>query len=90
MRGQTLDGVQLNDIYEGLKLNEINNYSHILTGTTLQFAFHIMMNFRLWFFNWFAPDMITSIFLNILSLLNIGRVTHPQLKSMNHIDSNNL
>uniref|UniRef100_A0A0R3RJU1 Pyridoxal kinase n=1 Tax=Elaeophora elaphi TaxID=1147741 RepID=A0A0R3RJU1_9BILA len=32
MRGQTLDGKQLNDIYEGLKLNEINNYSHILTG----------------------------------------------------------
>ncbi|VBB28525.1 unnamed protein product [Acanthocheilonema viteae] len=32
MRGQILDGIQLNDIYEGLKLNKINNYSHVLTG----------------------------------------------------------
>ncbi|VDK67071.1 unnamed protein product [Onchocerca ochengi] len=32
MRGQVLDGTQLVDIYEGLKLNEINNYSHVLTG----------------------------------------------------------
>uniref|UniRef100_A0A1I7VMW4 Pyridoxal kinase n=1 Tax=Loa loa TaxID=7209 RepID=A0A1I7VMW4_LOALO len=32
MKGQTLDGVQLNDIYEGLKMNGVNNYSHILAG----------------------------------------------------------
>ncbi|KAM3721782.1 putative pyridoxal kinase [Dirofilaria immitis] len=32
MKGQVMDGAQLSDIYEGLRLNEINNYSHILTG----------------------------------------------------------
>ncbi|OZC05984.1 pyridoxal kinase domain protein, partial [Onchocerca flexuosa] len=38
MKGQVLDGAQLSDIYEGLKLNEINNYSHILTGTTIHIS----------------------------------------------------
>lgn len=39
MRGQILDGLQLSDIYEGLKLNEINNYSHILTGYCRNLSF---------------------------------------------------
>ncbi|VDM14819.1 unnamed protein product [Wuchereria bancrofti] len=39
MRGQILDGIQLSDIYEGLKLNEINNYSHILTGYCRNLSF---------------------------------------------------
>ncbi|CAJ0930223.1 unnamed protein product, partial [Mesorhabditis belari] len=32
VKGQKLDDAQLNDLYEGLTLNKINNYSHILTG----------------------------------------------------------
>lgn len=40
MRGQVLDGLQLNDIYEGLKLNKINNYSHILTGSATTYEKH--------------------------------------------------
>ncbi|VDN03723.1 unnamed protein product [Thelazia callipaeda] len=32
VKGQKLDNIQLRDIYDGLQLNEINNYSHILTG----------------------------------------------------------
>lgn len=38
MRGQILNGTQLSDIYEGLKLNGINNYSHILTGIILNYG----------------------------------------------------
>ncbi|VDM43185.1 unnamed protein product [Toxocara canis] len=32
VRGQTLDDAHLSDLYEGLKLNDINEYSYILTG----------------------------------------------------------
>lgn len=35
MKGQTLDDSQLSDLYEGLKLNDINNYAYILTGKVL-------------------------------------------------------
>lgn len=32
VKGQKLDDAHLADIYEGLRLNDINHYSHILTG----------------------------------------------------------
>uniref|UniRef100_A0A915AI39 Pyridoxal kinase n=1 Tax=Parascaris univalens TaxID=6257 RepID=A0A915AI39_PARUN len=32
VKGQTLNDSQLSDLYEGLKLNDINNYAYILTG----------------------------------------------------------
>ncbi|CAB3407011.1 unnamed protein product [Caenorhabditis bovis] len=32
VKGQRLDAKDLEELYEGLKLNNINNYSHILTG----------------------------------------------------------
>lgn len=32
VKGQKLSDRDLNDLYEGLKLNNINNYTHILTG----------------------------------------------------------
>jgi pyridoxine kinase len=31
-KGQVLNSNELRDLYEGLKLNKINNYTHLLTG----------------------------------------------------------
>jgi hypothetical protein len=31
-KGQVLNSNELTDLYEGLKLNKINNYTHLLTG----------------------------------------------------------
>uniref|UniRef100_A0A915PRD8 pyridoxal kinase n=1 Tax=Setaria digitata TaxID=48799 RepID=A0A915PRD8_9BILA len=39
MKGQKLDSVQLSNIYEGLKLNQINSYSHVLTGYCSNISF---------------------------------------------------
>ena len=34
-KGQVLGSCELNDIYEGLKVNNLLRYSHLLTGNSL-------------------------------------------------------
>ncbi|KIH47685.1 hypothetical protein ANCDUO_22251, partial [Ancylostoma duodenale] len=38
VKGQRLTDLDLSELYEGLKLNEINEYTHILTGTTCPYT----------------------------------------------------
>lgn len=46
VKGQRLTDLDLSELYEGLKLNEINEYTHILTGTTDLCIFGFRLVFR--------------------------------------------